>query len=161
MSFNKDFKEMFAALNACRARYLVVGAHAVMFHTEPRYTKDLDIWVEPSDKNAACMWEALKSFGARLDDLHRENFEDPELTFQIGLEPNRIDVMMGVPGLTFTTAWRNRVRSSYGGVPISVLSSRDIMRAKRAAGRPQDLLDISLLETAETRNRRRKRRSRQ
>jgi hypothetical protein len=58
MSANQDFRDRFSTLNGCRARHLVVGAHAVMHYAEPRYTKDLDIWIDPEPANAARVWRA-------------------------------------------------------------------------------------------------------
>ena len=146
MSENPDFRDLFSTLNTCRVKYLVVGAHAVMHYAEPRYTKDLDIWIEPSPSNAARAWRALAEFGAPLDGLVIADLSNPTMVYQMGIAPNRIDVMMGLPGAGFSTAWKRRVRSSYGGVPIGILHRADLIRAKKAAGRPQDLLDIAALE---------------
>lgn len=148
MDVNRDFCDLLRALNDARARYLVVGAHAVAFHAEPRYTKDLDVWVEATRANAARVWEALISFGAPLKGRSPADFADPRAVYQMGIEPNRVDIVMGIDGVTFRTAWRNRVTSSYGGVPFSVLGFRDLVRAKRAANRPQDRLDLAHLLAA-------------
>lgn len=145
MDVNPDFSDLLSALNHAKARFLVVGAHAVGVHTEPRYTKDLDVWVEPTLENARRVWEALRHFGAPLQGIGPEDFANPEVVYQIGIEPNRVDVLMRISGVQFATAWRNRFRTSYGGVPIGVLSRRDLVRAKLAAGRPQDLLDVQHL----------------
>lgn len=112
---NQDYGDLFRIFNARRVRYLVVGAYAVIFHAEPRYTKDLDLWVEPTVENADRVWQALVEFGAPLEGVSLEDFSNPELIYQVGVEPNRIDIMMAVPGLEFTAAWSRRVTSSYGG----------------------------------------------
>ncbi len=143
MDISRDFEEMLRGLNDAKARYLVVGAYAVAFHSEPRYTKDLDIWVDPYPDNAARVWAALVKFGAPIGGLKARDFEDPKNVFQIGFPPNRIDVIMGLSGITFAEAWRSRVKSSLGGVPVFVLDREGLLRAKRAAGRPQDLLDVA------------------
>ncbi|MCK4661201.1 MAG: hypothetical protein KAV82_16900 [Phycisphaerae bacterium] len=153
MEVNQNFSDLLRTLNDAGARFLVVGAYAVAYHTEPRFTQDLDIWVEPSSENAARVWEALRKFGAPLQGVTRKDFADSELVYQIGIEPNRIDVMMGIDGVTFPTAWRNRVRTTYGGIPVHVLNKVDLLRAKRAVGRPQDLLDIERLTAHEPRRR--------
>lgn len=145
MSDNTDFKDMFKALNSSRVRYLVVGAHAVMYYTEPRYTKDIDIWISPTPKNAARAWSALVEFGAPLENVTVEDLSNPQMVYQIGIAPNRIDIMMGLPGADFESAWKHRVKSSYGGIPIFVVGKADLIRAKKAASRPQDLLDIASL----------------
>lgn len=145
MDVSRDFRDFLSALNDAKVRYLVVGAYAVAFHAEPRYTKDLDVWVEPSPQNAARVWRALSDFGAPLAELAPADFEDAGSVLQIGLAPNRIDVIMGLSGVRFATAWKERTRSSYAGVSMLVISRRDLLRAKRAAGRAIDKLDIELL----------------
>ena len=148
MSENSDFKDMFKALNTCRVRYLVAGAHAVIHYAEPRYTKDIDIWVEPTAQNARRVWQAMEMFQAPLDNVTEEDFRNPKMVYQLGVAPNRIDIMMSVPGVRFSAAWRNRKRSTYGRVPINILSQGDLIKAKTKAGRPQDLLDLANLRNA-------------
>jgi hypothetical protein len=153
MSVSSDFKELLSAFNAARVRYLVVGAYAVMHHTEPRYTKDLDLWVEPSPANARRVLAALRAFGAPSAALDARDLCDPDVVYQIGVAPVRVDILSHVPGLRFATARANAVRSEYDGVRIRVLSLNDAIRAKRAAGRPQDDLDLARLERARRRKR--------
>ncbi len=153
MAVNPDFKELFSALNAAEARYLVVGAYAVIHYTDPRYTKDLDIWVEPQPENAARVLKALAAFGAPVQELTTANLCDPEMVFQIGIEPNRVDVLVGLTGLEFSAAWPRAESATYGGEPIRVLALDDLLLAKRAAGRAQDLLDAERLEHAKKRRR--------
>ena len=148
MATNPDFRDLFAALSAERAEFIVVGAHAVMVHTEPRYTKDLDVWVRPSTENARRVLAALRAFGAPLADLRVEDLETPGVVFQIGVAPNRIDVLTAIDGVSFDDAWPQRIPTAYGGVPISTLGLEDLITNKRAAGRPQDLLDLEKLEAA-------------
>jgi hypothetical protein len=93
MRVSSDFRELLSALNAARARYIVVGAYAVMHHTEPRYTKDLDVWVEPTPANARRVLEALRAFGAPTESLAVEDLCDPGVIYQIGVEPVRVDVL--------------------------------------------------------------------
>ncbi len=118
MPINPDFRDMLSALSTARARFLVVGAHAVAHHTEPRYTKDFDIWVEPSVANAERVWAALRAFGAPTFGPRAEEFARPDLVLQIGVEPNRIDLLTSITGVRFDAAWRNRVAATYGGVRI-------------------------------------------
>lgn len=157
MDVNADFKDVLSALSAANARFLLVGAHAVIHHTEPRYTKDFDLWVEATAKNARRVWKALLDFGAPLKHVRLEDFQNPSMVYQIGMEPCRIDITMGLEGLNFPSAWRKRVRSNYGGVPIFILSRADLIKTKRATGRPQDMLDIERLVPGTRRRRRRKR----
>ncbi len=146
MAVNQDFKDLFSTFNDCHVEYLVIGAHAVMFYARPRFTKDLDVWVNPTPENAQRVWQALTIFGAPLQEVTPASFTDRELVYQVGIEPNRFDVMMGIPGIEFPAAWTNREHSTYGGIPIPIISRHDLIRAKRAAGRPQDLLDATELE---------------
>jgi len=146
MGPNPDFLDLFKAFNDGKVRFLVVGGYAVIYHTEPRYTKDIDIWVDPTLTNARRVFAALGVFGAPLDGVAVGDLADPHLIYQIGVEPNRIDVVMGVPGLEFSQAYRRAVRTAYGAQPIRLLSFEDLVSAKNASARPQDLLDVERLE---------------
>jgi len=147
MPANTDFRDLFIIFNDETVDYLVVGAHAAGLYTEPRYTKDLDIWVRPTPENAARVYGALCKFmGTMLTDITVDDLANPVMVYQIGVAPNRIDILMGIAGPDFETAWGNRIQATYGDVPIHVLGKEDLIRAKRAAGRPQDLLDVEKLE---------------
>ncbi|HKO36401.1 MAG TPA: DUF6036 family nucleotidyltransferase [Pyrinomonadaceae bacterium] len=146
MPSNQDFKDLFVELNAHGVEFLVVGAHALAAHGHVRATKDLDVWVRPDRENAIRLVHALIAFGAPTQDVTQDDFAEPGITFQIGIEPVRIDIITGVDGLTFEPAWQNRVASEYGGEPVFVVSRDDLIRNKRASGRPQDLADIAALD---------------
>lgn len=143
---NRDFVEMLSALSDAGADFLVIGAHAVAVHARPRATGDLDLWVRPSPENARRVWEALALFGAPLDRLDPEDLVSDDLVFQIGLAPNRIDILTDVGGLAFETAWGRHLTVDVGGVEVPVIGKDDLITTKRAAGRPRDLADIAELE---------------
>ncbi len=111
MATNPDFKELFAALCDAGAEFLVVGAHAVMFHTVPRYTKDLDIWVRPTRANAERVLRALVAFGAPLAGLTEQDLTTPGTIFQMGVAPNRVDILTGLDGVSFDDAYARRATS--------------------------------------------------
>jgi len=90
-----------------------------MVHTEPRYTKDLDLWIELAKSNAQKLFLALAEFGAPTTDIHPGDFTEPDVFFQIGVDPVRIDIMMSVSGLNFVTAWERRVTVDFGGLRYS------------------------------------------
>jgi hypothetical protein len=119
-----------------------------MKYTEPRYTKDLDIWVEPSPTNAERVFKALADFGAPMEEVTPKDFTNEELVFQLGIEPHRIDVLMAVKGLGFAEAWNRRVTSEFDGEGMTLVSKQDLLVAKEAMGRPQDLLDAEALRRA-------------
>ena len=146
MDISLDFEDLFKTLNAFRIKYLVVGAHAVMFYTEPRYTKDMDVWIVPEINDAEKVYEALKQFGAPLKNLFPADFKDKKMILQIGVPPVRIDIMLEVPGIVFASAWKNKKKTKYGKTPIYILGIEDIMRAKQTAGRPTDLGDLEKLK---------------
>ncbi len=149
MPASLHFKELLKKLNEHQVKYLVVGAYAVMKYTEPRYTKDFDIWVEPTSVNAKHVFEALAEFGAPMDEVQVQDFANPELVFQIGIEPLRIDVMMGIKGLEFSDAWPHRVETTFEDESMNLLSKEDLLLAKIAAGRPQDLIDVDQLKLSQ------------
>ena len=144
----EDWADVLVALLGARARFLVVGAHALAVHGVPRATQDLDVWIEPTDENAARVWAALVRFGAPLDDLDvtREDLVRPETVIQIGLPPNRIDVLTGISGVArFIDAWEDRVEKEVAGRTVPFLGRSTLILNKRAAGRLKDLADIEAL----------------
>jgi hypothetical protein len=133
-------------LNGAGARYLLVGGYAVAFHAQPRFTKDLDVWTDPDPANAPRVYEALRRFGAPLGELTTADLERPGTIFQIGVPPNRIDIVTAIDGVSFAEAWPDRAETTYGAQPVPVIGRRDLVRNKRASGRPQDVLDLKVLE---------------
>lgn len=146
MRVNRDFSDLFSALNDAEARYLIVGGYAVAFHAEPRHTKDLDVWVEPAAGNAAAVHRALSAFGAPMSRLRIEDLSMPGIVVQVGVPPNRIDIVTSIDGVSFQQAWDGRVDSVYGRVPIRVIGRAELILNKRACARPQDLIDADRLE---------------
>ena len=145
MSLNPDFKNLFAALNERNARYLLVGGYALAFHAQPRFTK-VDIWVEPHSDNAQRVYAALQNFGAPTQDITTADLSSQDLIYQIGMPPNRIDILTGIDGVVFSDAWSGRDETTYGDQPIHVIGHAHLVQNKRASGRPQDLIDLELLE---------------
>jgi hypothetical protein len=148
LPLNPDFRDLFAALNATGARYLLVGGYAVAFHAQPRFTKDLDIWTEPEAVNAERVHEALRRFGAPLQELTTADLTRSGTVFQIGVPPNRIDIVTAIDGVVFLEAWSDHVKTTYGAEPVPVIGRRHLIENKRASGRPQDLLDVAILEAS-------------
>lgn len=145
MILNSDFREMLRVLSSERVRYLVVGGLAVVHHSEPRYTKDIDIWVDPTPANAERVMRALKRFRAPIKGVRAKDFTNPQIVFQIGVEPVRIDLLTSMKGLRFDNAWAARTRARWGKQAVNVLSVEHLVANKRRVGRPQDLLDVERL----------------
>ena len=139
---SQDYEDLFSTLNAYKVKYLVVGAHAVAYHAQPRFTKDLDVWVPAALNESQRVYDALKAYGAPLRDLTPASFADPGMILQIGVAPVRIDIMTGLPGVTAQEAWKRRVKTRYGRTSIYVLGLAELVKAKRTSGRPQDKLDL-------------------
>lgn len=143
---NRDFVEMLDALSAAAAEFLVVGAHALAVHGHPRATGGLDLWVKASPENAARVWAALVAFGAPLDELSEEDLTTPGIVFQIGVAPNRIDILTSITGVSFDEAWPARVEAEIVGRAIPVLGREQLIANKRATARLRDLADVEDLE---------------
>jgi hypothetical protein len=145
---NDDFRDLLHALLRSGARFLVVGAHAMAVHGVPRATGDLDVWVSPDPPNADRVWQALLAFGAPAGarGVTRKDLETRGIVVQIGLPPRRLDILTEVSGLDFEEAWRNRVTHRVGSQDVPFLSRDDLIRNKRACGRPKDLADLDILE---------------
>lgn len=144
-----DFKELLSTLAKHRVRYLVVGGYAVMRYTEPRFTKDLDLWIATDEENAKAVFRAMKEFGAPLLGLTAHDFTEKGYFYQMGKPPFRLDIMMSIPGVEFEAAWENREETLLKGLTIPFISKADLIRAKDASGRPQDLLDAENLRRTE------------
>lgn len=151
MKINSDFRDLLCEFNAAEVRYVVVGAYAVFAHAEPRYTKDLDVWVEATVDNATRTMAALTRFGAPLTQVTVDDFSVPGITFQMGVDPNRIDVLTQISSVTFEEAWATKIESRYGDQPVWLLGREQLLMNKRAVGRPQDLLDVQKIENAKSR----------
>lgn len=148
MLTSPDFRELLSLLEKHKVRYLVVGGYAVMKYTEPRFTKDLDIWISTDEENSKAVYAALKEFGAPLKGLAPPDFTQEGYFYQMGNPPFRLDVMMSIPGVTFETAWANREKVQLEGLVIPFISKADLIKAKEAGGRPQDLIDAKELRKA-------------
>ena len=124
MTESPHYKELLQALNDCQVEYLIVGGYAVMKYTEPRYTKDLDVWVNSSPQNAARLFRALAKFGAPLQDdkITPETFTQDGIVYQMGVAPVRIDILTQITGVEFPAAWQSRIASTIFGVPVHFIS---------------------------------------
>ena len=142
---NSDFKDILLCLNQHKVRYLIVGGYAVMKYAEPRYTKDIDIWVEPSKKNSKKVYKALDDYGAPVDNLSDTDFAKAGTIYIMGIPPVRVDIITRISGVTFTTAWKNKTYSKLYSTRVPFIGLNELIRSKKAAGRPQDLLDLDNL----------------
>lgn len=148
---HSDFRELLSTLNAHRVKYLVVGAYAVAIYAQPRATKDLDILVKADAENAKAVFAALAQFGAPLEGLTSADFAEPGPFFRMGREPIGVDFLTAIPGVEFDSAWQRRVEDvvdEASNLRASFISREDLVAAKLAAGRPQDLADVDAIKKA-------------
>lgn len=145
---NPDFRDILSAFIDHRVEFLVVGGYAMAAHRLPRATKDLDLWVRPEAENAARVLEALDAFGAPRHGLIAEDLASAGTIYQVGVPPHRVDVITTVDGVQFSDAWANRVQVDIDGLLIPVIGRAHLITNKRTVGRPQDLVDADLLESA-------------
>lgn len=144
-----DFRDILLALNAQNAKYLIVGGYAVGVHSEPRATKDLDLWIKTDSENSELVYKALIAYGAPLAGVTPADFNERAKTgFQIGVAPVRIDILHHIDGVTFDEAWERRVNDFLDGIPVYVISREDFITNKLESGRPRDLLDIEDIRAA-------------
>lgn len=143
-----DWADALLALTASGARFIVVGAHAMAVHGVPRATQDLDVWIESTEENASRVWSALVDFGAPLEafGLTVQDLMRPDMVFQLGLPPNRIDLLTGISGVDdFAKAWEGRQEHEVRGRMIPFLGREALVRNKRSTGRLKDLADVEAL----------------
>lgn len=148
MFVNSDFSELLRIFSGKKVKYLVIGGYAFGQYAEPRYTKDLNLWIATDDQNAVAVYQSLKEFGAPLHNLTEDDFADDGYFYQMGYPPVRIDILMGIPGIDFAVSWNNRVETYFEDLIVNFISREDLIAAKIASGRPQDLLDAEALSKA-------------
>jgi hypothetical protein len=150
--FSQDFKELLSVFNEHRVKYLIVGGYAVGIHAQPRATKDLDVFVEPTAENAKAVFEALVKFGAPLSDLKPEDLIQPDFFFRMGSPPQMIDLLSRITGVEFDQAWERRVEEvvdEHTGLKAFIISAEDLIANKLALGRPYDLADAEAIQVAQ------------
>ncbi len=143
---NPDFRDMLSILCEEKVEFLLVGAYALAAHGYPRATGDLDIWVKTSENNAQKIWRALARFGAPLSGITIDDFNHPEIVFQIGVAPRRIDILTSITAVTYDEAWPKRKEVEIEGMKINVIGVEHFIKNKKAVGRPKDLGDVASLE---------------
>src|SRR5580658_400631 len=149
MDLHPDFRDLLSALAATNAEYLVVGGWAVGYHAEPRFTKDLDVFIGPSNANLDAVASALTQFGAPAAIIDTLRGLGPEEFLFLGAAPVRMDILRRVDGITFADAYARRETVHWDGVPVSVIGFDDLVAAKKAAGRDRDVRDLKLLDAAQ------------
>ena len=142
---NSVFRDLLEAFKNAGVKFLVVGGYAVAFHGYPRYTKDIDVWIDRSPENAQCLVKALDHFGFGSLKLTPDRFLKPHKVFQLGNPPRRIDILTSPVGVEFDDCHLRRIEQTIDGVLIPFISLEDLKAAKRAAGRHQDLADLENL----------------
>ena len=144
--FNSDYRDMIECLQREGVEFMLVGGYAVALHGWPRMTFDIDFWIMANPQNAAAVLRALKAFGAPLMDLKEEDFHKPGIVFQIGTEPQRIDILSAISGVAYEDADSRAVRMEVDGLSLKVIALDDLIANKRASGRPKDIVDAMTLE---------------
>ena len=145
MDLPEDFKELLLLFNSRNVEFLIVGGYALGFHGVPRYTGDLDILVARSIENANGILEAISDFGMKSLGLVQADFTTPGNVIQIGYPPIRVDLLTEISGVEWADAWDNRVFAEMNGIPVYIISRENLIKNKRAVGRPVDLGDLDRL----------------
>lgn len=139
---SQDFLDLLELFNQHEVRYLIVGGHAVSVYTEPRYTKDLDLWIERNTTNASKILKAIDDFGFSSMALTVEDFTAPKFVVQLGVEPVRIDLLTDVADLDFADCWTRRLEIVLSETRATLIGLDDLIKTKERAGRPRDLADL-------------------
>lgn len=146
MFANKDVREFVECLLKHQVRFVLVGGYAVIYYTEPRYTKDIDFLVDATAENAHRILEVLQEFGVPTEQLSDDLFKNKGNFFKIGKPPWRIDLITSIEGLSFNKIFRRSLAIEIDGLTLQIASRQDLIESKKIANRPQDLIDIAALE---------------
>ena len=147
MEQNPHFTELLQRLSAHNVEFLIVGGYAVVKYSEPRFTKDLDIWIRNTTQNAERVWAALAEWGAprKADNVSAEDFASEDMTYQIGRPPLRVDILTRIDGVVFGDAWARRTPGMMAGINVNFIGLEDLIRNKEASGRSSDLEQLKHL----------------
>jgi hypothetical protein len=145
MQLHNDLREFVELLNSNEVDYVVVGAHAVAYHGYPRYTGDLDLLIRPSADNAARVLQSLSQFGFGKLPLGADDLQTEGKVVQLGLPPNRIDLITSISGVSFDEVWSARESGDLAGVPTAFIGRDALLRNKESTGRAKDLGDAEEL----------------
>ena len=149
---NSDYRDMIVCLLEAGVDFMLVGGYAVALHGWPRTTFDIDFWILANPENAKSVIRAIRAFGAPLMNLTEKDFHKPGMVFQIGVAPQRIDIISAVSGLDYVDASRRAVKMNVDGLEVKVISLDDLIVNKRASGRPKDMADALALEKLKARS---------
>jgi predicted nucleotidyltransferase len=146
MYFTQDMRELIDTFEKHQVLYVLVGGYAVNYHGYVRSTQDIDFLVMPSKENAENVMKALSDFGFGGAGIPQDYFEREGTAIHLGVEPNRIDLLTTLQGVSNTTVFENAERVEFGGVLLNIIGYDDLLAAKRQSKRPRDLADADELE---------------
>ena len=144
---SRDFIDILSAFSEEKVDYLVVGGYAMAFHGYTRATGDIDLWIRISEENAERVWRALQRFGAPLFDLNINDLKTPGIVFQMGVVPNRIDIINEIEAVYFDDAWANHNTITIEGLEVPLIGKTQLLVNKKALGRPKDQIDVLWMES--------------
>jgi len=156
LKLDGNYCDLLSAFRACRVRYLIIGGWAVSIHAQPRATKDMDIFVSPEPANIDAVYEALIRFGAPLKNMDKSQFLEPGTFFRIGAPPCQIEIFPEIPGVQFEACWPNRLEvplDAENVLSANFISAEDLIAAKVASGREQDVADAQAIKRAQQQKR--------
>jgi hypothetical protein len=143
----RDFEDILKLFSRHRVRYLIVGGLAFIYHAKPRYTKDIDLWVDPDEDNVRRANRALEEFGSP----QTMTVEDPNEVLQIGVAPNRIDLLRNVVAMPFGEAWPLRIEGHYGEAPANWVGLDTLIAIKSRIDHPRHREDARVLKAVRAR----------
>jgi predicted nucleotidyltransferase len=147
----QDYKDLLSAFQSHGVKYLVVGGFAVIYYAQPRFTKDIDLFIQANPENAQATYAALAGFGAPLQGIRPEDFTDRNSFFRFGRDPKGFDILPSIPGVDFDAAWERRVEviiDTATGLRANFISVDDLIASKLATGRMRDLADVEDIRKA-------------
>lgn len=146
MKVEKDYEDLLRLFNKFKVKYCIIGAFAVAFYARPRYTKDMDIFIDATESNARKIVQALNEFGFKSLALKPDDFIKPNIVIQLGYEPVRIDLITSISGCTFNKVWKNRKKGWYGRERVNFIGLKELIKNKKISSRKQDKLDLEILK---------------
>lgn len=150
MKLEKDYEDLLKLLNKNNVEYCITGAFAMAEYATPRYTKDIDILINPTKENARNIINALKEFGFSDLNINEDDFSKKGQIIQLGFEPIRIDILTSIDGCDFNEIWQNKIIGKYGNIEVFFIGLEQLIKNKKATNRKQDQADLEILNKIRT-----------
>ena len=147
LAISRDIRDLLRLFRKHGVNFAVCGGHAVAFHGYPRVTMGVDLLVVPGPENASRIMQTLREFGFGKAGIPETAFLKKGSAVTLGVQPNQVDLLTSMSRTPAQDVVSRAIAGRLAGVPIRYVALKDLLAAKRQAGRKKDLADIEGLRS--------------